>query len=252
MRILFSLTCNREILEKLIQSVPKAGLASNTLLPCEDAPPPLDPKEYPQVRFWTAKSFEAYSDGLTGETDSMATQQKQRGRRRKSETCDDPHPYLENKDGSVVPREILVKVGQKARRVWQAMHAVGVAPSSWGKASEVAYKYFNSEMLNSHEFEFFRYCEGNWKITRWATKAYPSWAYNHIKSIDAGDNKMLRSSKRKRDLLDDPSLIQIDDDKNENVSPPSDPSPIESTSNVLASPAPSAFASVIQVCSHYM
>ena len=45
------------------------------------------------------------------------------------------------------------------------MNGTSLAPSFWGKASENAYKYFNSEMLNEPGFEFFRYCEGNWKIT---------------------------------------------------------------------------------------
>jgi hypothetical protein len=125
------------------------------------------------------------------------------------------------------------------------MNAAGQAPSSWGKASENAYIYFNSEMLNEPEFTFFRYCEGNWKIMRWATKAYASWAYNHIKSP--------RANKRKREDLDDPLLLQIDDDKNEST--PSRASiPIENNPDALASPAPSTPASVqvsIQVlCSH--
>jgi len=143
-----------------------------------------------------------------------------------------------------------------ARRIWQGLIANGLAPSSWGKASKIAYRYFNSEMLNEPKFEFFRYCESNWKMKQWATKAYASWVYNHIKSSDAGDNKTPYANKRKRKLLDNPSLLQIDNDRNENIasmSPPSDPSPIENISNSLATPAPSASASVpvpIQVCSH--
>lgn len=68
-------------------------------------------------------------------------------------------------DGTQVPSKVIVKVGQKARRVWQTLLDVGMAPMSWGKASETAYIYFNSEMLNVPEFAFFRYCEGNWKVT---------------------------------------------------------------------------------------
>ena len=187
------------------------------------------------MRFWTAKSFEVYCNNLTGETDGLATQQKRRGRRRKSESEDDRHPYLENADGSTVPREILAKVGQRARRLWQAMNVVGQAPSSWGKASENAYVYFNSEMLNEPEFVFFRYCEGNWKIMRWATKAYASWAHNHIKSNNAGHSKTPRANKRKREDLDDPLLLQIDDNNNENSSPTT----IKNNSDALALPGPS-------------
>jgi hypothetical protein len=228
----------RETLDKLIENVPNAGQACNGLIPNNDPPPPLDRKEYPQVVFWTAKSFEIHSNNQTGETDGLATHQKRPGRRSKSEIYEDRHPYLENKDGSAVPREILAKVGQKARRLWHAMNAVSMAPSSWGKASEMAYKYFNGGMLNEPEFVFFRYCEGNWKLMRWATRAYASWAHNHMKS-KAGNNKTSRATKRKRASLDDPSLIRLDDDQDLDiptaVSPPPDAAPVDDTPSSLDS-----------------
>lgn len=199
------------MLDKLIQSAPKTGQSSNSLPACKDLPPPLDPETYCNVQFWTAKSFERYFSDLVGETDGLATKQKRRGRRRKSSEGKDRHPYLETVDGTPIPRELLVKVGQKARRLWQALNTAGLAPSSWGKASEVAYTYFHSEMLNEPEFKFFRYCEGNWKITRWATRAYASWKHNHLKSGDVEDGKTPGTNKRKRELLDDPSLLQIGD-----------------------------------------
>jgi hypothetical protein len=229
-------TIVRETLDKLIKNVPTAGLACNALLPSKDAPPPLDRKEYPQVCFWTAKSFEAYSNNLTGETDGLATHQKRPGRRSKSEINEGRHPYLENKDGSAVPQEIIDKVGHKARRLWHALKDVSMAPSSWGKASEVAYKYFNDGMLTEPEFVFFRYCEGNWKLMRWATRAYSSWAHNHMKS-NAGNNKTSQATKRKRASLDDPSLIRLDDDQDMDiptaVSPPPDAAPVDDTPSSL-------------------
>jgi hypothetical protein len=136
-------------------------------------------------------------------------------------------------DGSAIPQEIIVKVGQKARRLWQGMNTAGLAPSTWGKASEKAYKYFNSEMLNEPRFEFFRYCKGNWKIMQWATRAYASWARNHFKLSNAGDSSMLRATKRKREHLNDPLLLQIDDDKIKN-SLWTDSHPIKINCNTLA------------------
>ena len=209
------LTAYRAMVTKLILNIPKPGLATNSLPTFKDIPPPLDPKDYPNVHFWTAKAFEAYSTNLTGETDGLAIQQRRRGRRRKDEDNEDRYPYLENMDGTPVPWEVIVKIGQKARRVWHTLHDVEQAPPSWGKASETAYHYFSSEMLNVPEFEFFRYCEGNWKVMRWATKAYASWAHNYLKPKEAVDTKAARVNKRKRKLLDDPSLIQIDNDKEE-------------------------------------
>jgi hypothetical protein len=200
---------NRDTLDKLIQTGPKSVSSSHSLPMCKDLPPPLDPRAFCNIRFWTAKSFDTYYSDLVGETDGLATKQKRRGRRRKSSEGKDRHPYLETVDGAPIPREILVNVGHKARRLWQALNTAGLAPSSWGKASEVAYNYFHSEMLNEPEFEFFRYCDGNWKITRWATKAYASWKHNHLKPNDPGTNK------RKRSLLDDPALLQINSESAE-------------------------------------
>ena len=193
---------------------------------------------------------------MTGETDGLATQPKRRGPRRKSESNEDRHPYLENKDGSAVPRDVLVRVGQKAWRLWQSLNASGLAPPSWGKASEGAYIHFNSEMLSVPEFEFFRYCEGNWKITRWATKAYASWAYNYVKSGEAGDRKTPRANKRKHGMLDDNSLLRIDDDDDgENIDRVSshECSPTQFNSDSLTLPAPSSSTLLpTQVCPYLL
>lgn len=181
----------------------------------KDMPPPLNQRDYPNIRFWTSNAFDAYCKSLTGETDGLSTQQKRRGQCRKVEDTSDCYPYLENSDGTSVSWEVMIKIGQKARRVWHTLHNIGHAPSSWEKASKTAYNYFVSEMLNDTEFEFFRYCEGNWKVTRWATKAYPSWAFNYIKSKGANDTKVTRVNKRKRELLDNTSLFQIDNETND-------------------------------------
>ena len=252
-----SLTVSRETLDKLVQSILNTGLPSSTLSTLKEVPSPLDPKNYNWVCFWTAKSFETYCANLAGEMDSLATQPKKKGPWWKSDNNDDPHPYLERSDRTVVSCEILTKIGHKARRLWQAMNAIRLVPSSWGKASKST--YFNSEMLNKSEFDVFRFCDGNWKITRWATKAYVSWAHNHLKVNEADNRKTLCANKRKQDLLDDPLLIQIDDDKNlnDNIVTTYSPNsgPIEDNSNVIVLPAPSHSESAsvpIQVCSYHL
>ena len=79
--IVFSLTVTRETLDKLIQGGLNTGLSSKTISTCTDLPPPYDSKDYPQVRFWTAKSFKSYCNAIAGETDGLVTQQKRRGPR---------------------------------------------------------------------------------------------------------------------------------------------------------------------------
>ena len=108
-----SITVNRETLDKLIQNVLNTGPASSTLLSHKELPPPLDPKDYCQVRFWYANLFEEYTKKLAGETNGLATQQKRHGPHPKSEINEDPYLYLKNSDGSAIPQDVLVVVGQR-------------------------------------------------------------------------------------------------------------------------------------------
>jgi hypothetical protein len=118
--------------------------------------------------------------------------------------------YLETSSGIPVSRDLMVKVGHKAQRLWQALMMESLAPESWHKASKTIYTYFIGEMLNKPEFEFFRYGEGNWKIDHWAGRAYSSWKRNHLK--DHADDSNKKSLKWKQEMLDDPDLLQIASD----------------------------------------
>jgi hypothetical protein len=252
-----NLTDYRATVDKLILSIPKSGLATNSIPTSKDTPPPLDPKDFPNIQFWTARVFDAYHRTQTGETDGLATKQRGPGRPPKDETTEDRHPYLENADGTPVPWEVTVLIGQKARRVWQTLHDIGQAPPSWGKASETAYTYFISEMLNVPEFAFFRYCEGNWKLMRWTSKAYASWTRNYLKSNNAVATKAARVRKRKRELLADPTLLQIDSDKDEGdvIAQTPEPGPIQSASTSkdagTSAPAPALVPTQVSSSLHY-
>ena len=202
-----SLTTYRAMVTKLILNISKLRLATNSLPTPKDIPLPLDPKNYPGVWFWTAKTFKAHCNNLTGETDGLATQQRQHGQHRRDKDNENCYPYLENADGTLVPWDVIAKISQKARRVWHTLYDIGLMPPSWGKASETAYTYFNSEMLNVQELEFFRYCKGNWKVTWWAMKVYSSWAHNYLKSKEVTGTKPAQVDKWKHNLLDNPSLL---------------------------------------------
>ena len=158
---LHDLTVYRVTIDKLILNIPKPGLATNSLPISKDTLPPLDPKDYPKVQFWTAKAFKTHCNNISGETDGLATQEKRHGRCQKGEDNEDWYPYLETADGSLVPQEVIITTGHKARRVWHSLRNIGQAPPSWGRASESAFTFFNNEILNVPELEFFRYCESN-------------------------------------------------------------------------------------------
>lgn len=193
---------------------------SNSNLACKDLPPPLYHNDYPDIRFWTSKSYDEYCRSLVGETNGLSTKLKKRGCPAKSDEDDKElrYPYLETESGAPINRETLIKVGQKARRLWQALKSAGLASQSWiQKSSEIVYSYFMGKMLNEPGFQFFRYNEGNWKLNRWATKVYASWKRNHLKVDNANERNEWtpkeKSVKCKRDMLDDPNLLQIGSDR---------------------------------------
>ena len=201
-------------------------------------PPPLDPKDYLKIWFWTAKSFKAYQNNQKGETDGLATQPKRRSWHQRDENNKDCHPYLKNTDGTPVPSDVIAKIGQKARRVWHTLHATSLAPPSWGKANKTAHSYYISKMLNVPEFKSLRYCEGNWKIEWWTTKSYPSFVQNYLQSNDTNDTNEELVNKRKRDPLNDPSLLQIDNNKNKGnvIDQIPEPTPTQNASSFEAAP----------------
>lgn len=208
MQIMSSLTAIRKTLNKVIQNASNTGLGSSTILiTCKDLPFLLNPKDYSEVHFWTTKSFEAYCNYLRGKQDKgLETRLKKRSQCQKSDTKN-RHSYLKNMNGSAIPWDILVKVGQKTWRLWHALNITGKAPPSWGKASKNTYKYFNSEMLNNPEFKFFRYCKDNWKITQWATKAYAFWVFNHIKASNESEAKTVHMKRRRHNILNNPFFL---------------------------------------------
>ncbi|KAG6875467.1 hypothetical protein C0992_003736 [Termitomyces sp. T32_za158] len=117
--------------------------------------------------------------------------------------------YIENTSGVPVSREVLAKVGQKARRIWFALKKKGLALESWGKAGDDVHSYYVGEILNDPEFSFFQLCNNNWKLQRWTSKAYPSWAQNHHRP----SSKPLRKKARlEHPILDDDELFKMEDD----------------------------------------
>ncbi|KAF9463665.1 hypothetical protein BDZ94DRAFT_595362 [Collybia nuda] len=61
-------------------------------------------------------------------------------------------------------------------------------------------------MLNDTDFVFFQYCKSNWKLDRWTTKTYASWARNHMRTPSRP------SKKPKHEILNDSTLLKMDDD----------------------------------------
>jgi hypothetical protein len=155
--------------------------------------PPLDPAMYPKVKYWTKKAYKKAVKDTIGDTNALATAKRKRGRPKQNDNIDEEdhddakHPYIEDASGSPVSHDRLWQLGYKARQCWFTLRKRNMAPTSWKNAESDAFDYFISEV--EHEIPELRFCEGHWKLDRWATLNYPSFFQNHVKDKDVDGNK---------------------------------------------------------------
>ncbi|KAF8064083.1 hypothetical protein FPV67DRAFT_1698212 [Lyophyllum atratum] len=221
---------NYEELLKKINTVPSQTNGLATKVPSK----PLQQEDYPDVRFWTEKSYER-SKQDTGDTDGMATSKPRRGRPSNDDDSDQKHPYLEDESGSPVERSRITKFGEKARRLFNSLKTNGLDRSRWKDLDDQALDYIQYEM--EHEFEEFRLCEGSWKLATWAPRVYASWMHN----VKAQNGTSRTRTKRRRSsslkppaITDDTTLIKMDDMDTQ----PELPSDSESTSKAMDQATP--------------
>jgi hypothetical protein len=202
------------LLAQLKQIAPWMSAACHTF---KVLPLPLIKEDHPSICFWTRKEFDEFNARNDGETDGLASKKTRRGR--PSNDDEEKHPYLENEDGTPVDHYRLNMFANKARRLFESMRSANVAPTSWAKMTNEVYEYFRIEMLS--EFNEFRFCDGNWKLDLWATRAYGSW----MQRTDENEGSSRPSKKRRKisnlespspsvnvaSILDDSTLFKIDD-----------------------------------------
>ena len=101
--------------------------------------------------------------------------------------------YIEDANGEPVDGYKLRDICSHARAVWANIHAIGRAPSSWGKADAEVAQHYRHEMRV--KFPEFTLCENDWKADQLATEHYPSWYSNHIKGGEVNNEGMASAGK---------------------------------------------------------
>ncbi|KAG2753416.1 hypothetical protein P692DRAFT_20722684 [Suillus brevipes Sb2] len=124
-------------------------------------PPQLNKSDYPNVRFWTHKSFKVYDK-------SANAQSTDRG----------AFPFLEDKDGHLLSEDHVAAIGQAMRAIWHGFKSRHIAPVTWGGASSAVKNEFIAEMVKAHPEVGF--CEHYWKINALATARYSSWKQSYL------------------------------------------------------------------------
>ncbi|KAK0240411.1 hypothetical protein EDD85DRAFT_999442 [Armillaria nabsnona] len=218
---------------KLIERIPlPPPLQPNGLPQLLQAAAPLESKDYPDVKFWQQKAYQAFLDKAKGEMDGMAWLKPKCGCPKKVQDDDDNdspsrHPYLEHSDGTSVTHDDLWHIGYALKKRWKILNQAHLLPVRWGDVDSDAEDYVTITITN--EFKVFRLCDAGWKLRLYITKTYSSWScYHHPAKIAAKHKKRKRSDssstnndsiqRRKIDstpeppVLNEDGLIPLDDD----------------------------------------
>lgn len=150
----------QDVINRLTSSFSTPGPAAPPTIPTSliapDAPEALDEEDYPDVPYWRE------SDWM-----NHAEQQKERGR------IVSKLGFLTGEDGSSVTEFRIKQFMSHAKHVWNELYRSRHDPCSWTKKTQSTAAYFENDM--KVKFQEFRFCEGNWKVERFAIIKYPDW-----------------------------------------------------------------------------
>ena len=120
-----------------------------------DLPQPLVRGDYPSVRYWREEDWIQYAD-----------QQRNHGQVPRL-------GFLTNEDGIPVPDSRIKTFMSAAKQAWNELYRIRLDPTSWTKKTPKAASYLTYIMKTS--FDEFRFCDGDWKVERFAIIKYPDW-----------------------------------------------------------------------------
>ena len=196
----------------------KSGTEDNSLMFLTLGDLPSKPKPFPRtecagVTLWSKNEYREWQkieNTKAGATDgSSITCEKKGRRRRKQSTEESAHPYLQNKDGTLVSD--LSDMSSKIWSVWESLERHRMAPQTFGKISSEAWEFIARVILLLPEFEFLLYCsDGEWKLKEWCKVNYSSWTRNH-----GLRQPQTKKSESVDDILDCSNLLRMDTPEDE-------------------------------------
>ena len=174
---------------------------------------PSKPKPFPKIKcagvtLWSKDEYREWQkteNKKAGATDGSSITCEKKGRWcREHSSEESAHPYLQNKDGTLVSD--LSDMSSKIRSVWESLERCRMAPPTFGKISSEAWEFIARVVLPLPEFEFLLYCsDGEWKLKEWCKINYSSWTRNHgLRQPQA------RKTESVEDILDSSKLLRMD------------------------------------------
>jgi hypothetical protein len=166
-------------------------------------PKPFPKIDCPKVTLWSNADFHNFiktKNQKAGETDRNSSTSGSGGRCCKKQG----HPYLQNKDSSLVTGDALGTLSSEVRVVWLSLNGRGMAPTMFSKMSSEALEFLWRSVLPVPELEFLLYCDdGHWKLKEWCKQNYSSWARNHGIRLPAKTESI-------DDVLNNTKLLHMD------------------------------------------
>jgi len=120
---------------------------------------PLEQKDYPHIRYWHEGDWIKY----TNQERELGQTPPRLG-------------FLTDEDGSPVPESRIRAFMSAAKQAWNELYRIQLDPSSWTKKTLKAASYLAYIMKTG--FDEFQYCDGDWKVERFAIIKYPDWCHD--------------------------------------------------------------------------
>jgi hypothetical protein len=147
------------------------GQENSDSLIVPDQPRPLDEEDYLDVLYWREDSWVKHTE-----------EQRERGR------VPPRLGFLTDDDGNPVTESRIKTFMSTAKQAWNELYRLRLDPSSWTKKTPKAASYL--ACILKKNFDEFRYCDGDWKVERFAIVKYPDWCRD---ARDSG--RLTRTSK---------------------------------------------------------
>jgi len=147
------------------------------------ATPQLKADDYPLVRFWTEKKWNAWKESDAGQASTSK------------------HLFLEDDSGRPLPEARVTSILSNMRDIWHEFRRRKLidANVTWKSMSLIVKKTFRAEIIKS--FPELNLCEDTWKVDQLAKRHYAS--YKQTWFTNKSDEKPTSGGKRKMKVESD-------------------------------------------------
>jgi hypothetical protein len=120
------------------------------------APEALDEANYPDIPYWNESNWTSYTE-------------RQRDHAKPISRLG----FLTDEDGKALGESRIKEITSSAKQAWNELYRHRLDPVSWTKKTPKVATFFTHMM--KVDFPEFCFCDGNWKVERFAIIKYPDW-----------------------------------------------------------------------------